>query len=89
MIVDWGIHHGNDTQRMFQSNQNVLYISLHRYDHGEFLPKSKNAKNANYDMVGEGHGEGFNVNIPWNEVSSSRPRIFPSKNVISNISFLA
>lgn len=50
---------------MFESNKKVLYISLHRYDYGEFFPKSDD---ANFDKVGEGRGEGFNVNIPWNKV---------------------
>lgn len=69
LIVDWDIHHGNGTQRMFLNSKNVLYISLHRYDHGEFFPKKSD---ANYDVVGNGRGEGFNVNIPWNKVSRSR-----------------
>lgn len=70
---------------MFQSNKNVLYISLHRYDNGEFFPKSKD---ANYDAVGDGRGEGFNVNIPWNKVSLHQDQEYSnSKSLISNISF--
>ena len=34
-----------------------------RYDNGTFFPCRED---ANYDRVGEGRGEGFNVNIPWN-----------------------
>lgn len=64
LIVDWDIHHGNGTQRMFENDNKVLYISLHRYDHGEFFPKSDD---GNYTVVGDGRGEGFNVNIPWNK----------------------
>lgn len=64
LIVDWDIHHGNGTQRIFETDNKVLYISLHRYEHGEFFPKSND---GNYTMVGEGRGEGFNVNIPWNK----------------------
>lgn len=62
--MDWDIHHGNGTQRMFEGDNKVLYISLHRYDHGGFFPKSDD---GNYTVVGEGRGEGFNVNIPWNK----------------------
>lgn len=40
LIVDWDIHHGNGTQRIFENDDKVLYISLHRYEHGEFFPKS-------------------------------------------------
>lgn len=64
LIVDWDIHHGNGTQRKFENSRKVLYISLHRYEHGEFFPKSND---GNYTMVGEGRGEGFNINIPWNK----------------------
>lgn len=38
-------------------------MSIHRYDYGHFFPRSQD---ANYDVVGEGNGIGFNVNIPWN-----------------------
>ena len=48
---------------MFYADKKVLYMSLHRYDHAKFYPCSED---ANYDNVGEGVGEGFNVNIPWN-----------------------
>jgi histone deacetylase 6 len=64
LIIDWDIHHGNGTQHIFDTNPNVLYISLHRYDHASFFPKSKD---ADYVVVGSGQGEGFNVNIPWNK----------------------
>ncbi|KAJ6654812.1 hypothetical protein lerEdw1_006501 [Lerista edwardsae] len=40
LIVDWDIHHGNGTQQAFYSDPNVLYISLHRYDNGNFFPGS-------------------------------------------------
>lgn len=65
LIVDWDVHHGNGTQHIFESSPNVLYISVHRYDHGNFFPKKVD---ADYTVVGEGSGEGFNVNIPWNKV---------------------
>lgn len=34
------IHHGNGTQQAFYSDPNVLYVSLHRYDNGNFFPGS-------------------------------------------------
>lgn len=67
LIVDWDVHHGNGTQHIFESNPHVLYISIHRYDNATFFPKSKD---ADYDAVGKGAGVGFNVNIPWNKVST-------------------
>ncbi|KAM5145734.1 protein deacetylase HDAC6 [Mantella aurantiaca] len=63
MILDWDIHHGNGTQHIFQEDDSVLYVSIHRYDEGLFFPSSQDAA---HDRVGVGSGEGFNVNIPWN-----------------------
>ena len=64
MILDWDVHHGNGIQHMFYNDPSVLYISLHRYDHGSFFPSSTD---ADYGKIGEGEGEGFNINIPWNK----------------------
>ncbi|XP_078501353.1 histone deacetylase 5 isoform X17 [Lissotriton helveticus] len=60
LIVDWDIHHGNGTQQAFYSNPNVLYISLHRYDNGNFFPGS-----GAPEEVGAGLGIGYNVNVAW------------------------
>lgn len=34
------VHHGNGTQEVFYNDPSVLYISLHRYDDGNFFPGS-------------------------------------------------
>lgn len=34
------VHHGNGTQQAFYSDPSVLYLSLHRYDDGNFFPGS-------------------------------------------------
>ncbi|XP_029995632.1 histone deacetylase 7 isoform X2 [Sphaeramia orbicularis] len=60
LIVDWDVHHGNGTQEVFYSDPNVLYMSLHRYDDGNFFPGSGSPAE-----VGSGAGEGFNVNVAW------------------------
>ncbi|XP_070695597.1 histone deacetylase 7 [Pempheris klunzingeri] len=60
LIVDWDVHHGNGTQEVFYSDPSVLYISLHRYDDGNFFPGSGSPAE-----VGSGAGEGFNVNVAW------------------------
>lgn len=65
LILDWDVHHGNGVQHAFEADPKVLYISIHRYDHGLFFPSSED---ANYDQVGSGEGEGYTVNIPWNKV---------------------
>jgi len=30
-IVDWDVHHGNGTQAIFQSDESVLFVSLHQW----------------------------------------------------------
>ncbi|XP_043103725.1 histone deacetylase 6 isoform X2 [Puntigrus tetrazona] len=62
LILDWDVHHGNGTQHIFEEDDSVLYISLHRYEDGAFFP---NSEDANFDKVGQGKGRGYNVNIPW------------------------
>ncbi|KAJ3157901.1 Histone deacetylase 6 [Geranomyces variabilis] len=39
MILDWDVHHGNGTQRIFYDDPTVLYVSIHRFDDGKFFPK--------------------------------------------------
>ncbi|XP_074835587.1 histone deacetylase 7 isoform X1 [Carettochelys insculpta] len=60
LVVDWDVHHGNGTQQVFYKDPEVLYISLHRHDDGNFFPGSGAA-----DEVGSGTGKGFNVNVAW------------------------
>uniref|UniRef100_A0A673AJJ8 Histone deacetylase n=1 Tax=Sphaeramia orbicularis TaxID=375764 RepID=A0A673AJJ8_9TELE len=60
LIVDWDVHHGNGTQQAFYSDPSVLYVSLHRYDDGNFFPGS-----GAPDEVGSGPGVGFNVNMAF------------------------
>ncbi|KAG4030058.1 hypothetical protein MFRU_013g00820 [Monilinia fructicola] len=68
LIVDWDIHHGNGTQNMFYDDPNVLYISIHVYDNGNFYPGQPDdlsIPDGNNDKVGRGAGLGKNVNIGW------------------------
>lgn len=60
MIIDWDVHHGNGTQLAFQNDPTVLYVSLHRYDDGDFYPGSGHPED-----VGSGAGAGFSVNVGW------------------------
>jgi acetoin utilization deacetylase AcuC-like enzyme len=55
-IVDWDVHHGNGTQRIFYDRKDVFYISLHRFP---FYPGS-----GATSEVGTGEGEGYTLNIP-------------------------
>uniref|UniRef100_A0A3Q3IMY8 Histone deacetylase domain-containing protein n=1 Tax=Monopterus albus TaxID=43700 RepID=A0A3Q3IMY8_MONAL len=54
--------HGNGTQHMFEDDNSILYISLHRYDNGGFFPHSEDAAP---NRVGVAKGAGFNVNVAW------------------------
>ncbi|CAN8008092.1 unnamed protein product [Ixodes pacificus] len=65
LIVDWDVHHGQATQYMFYDNPKVLYLSVHRYEHGEFWPE---LRESNFNYVGKGEGAGYNINIPLNKV---------------------
>ncbi|XP_074550672.1 histone deacetylase 4 isoform X2 [Halichoeres trimaculatus] len=60
LIVDWDVHHGNGTQQAFYTDPSVLYLSLHRFDDGNFFPGS-----GAPDEVGTGAGVGFNVNMAF------------------------
>uniref|UniRef100_A0A1A7X5M9 Protein deacetylase HDAC6 n=1 Tax=Iconisemion striatum TaxID=60296 RepID=A0A1A7X5M9_9TELE len=62
LILDWDVHHGNGTQHLFEEDDSVLYISLHRYDNGIFFPSSEDAAP---NRVGVAKGVGFNVNVAW------------------------
>ncbi|KAJ3697970.1 hypothetical protein LUZ61_001675 [Rhynchospora tenuis] len=62
LIVDWDVHHGNGTQRTFYDDSRVLFFSVHRFDSGSFYPSGGDGA---YCMIGEGPGQGYNINVPW------------------------
>ncbi|CAM0906635.1 unnamed protein product [Alopecurus aequalis] len=62
LIVDWDVHHGNGTQKMFYSDPRVLFFSVHRFDYGSFYPSQGDASHC---FIGEGAGQGYNINVPW------------------------
>ncbi|KAJ9677580.1 hypothetical protein PVL29_022522 [Vitis rotundifolia] len=62
LIVDWDIHHGNGTQKMFWKDPRVLFFSVHRHEFGSFYPANNDGF---YAMTGEGPGAGYNINVPW------------------------
>ncbi|CAA7259140.1 unnamed protein product [Cyclocybe aegerita] len=64
LILDWDVHHGNGTQRAFNEDPSVLYVSLHRYEQGIFYPCGPF---GSMQSCGEGPGLGYSVNIPWPE----------------------
>jgi acetoin utilization deacetylase AcuC-like enzyme len=56
-VVDWDVHHGNGTQKIFWEDPSVLTISSHQDNN--YPPDS-----GHVHEVGAGAGEGFNLNIP-------------------------
>ncbi|OAY72753.1 Histone deacetylase 5 [Ananas comosus] len=62
LIVDWDVHHGNGTQNTFYKDPHVLFFSVHRFDFGTFYPAGGDGSHC---MVGEGPGQGYNINVPW------------------------
>ncbi|PJF19637.1 hypothetical protein PSACC_00555 [Paramicrosporidium saccamoebae] len=63
IILDWDIHYGNGTQKIFASDPDVLFISIHRYDDGKFYPSDVEGSPT---YVGEASALGSSVNIGWN-----------------------
>ncbi len=55
-IVDIDAHHGNGTQDIFYRRDDILYISLHEEN---IFPGT-----GMLEDIGEGPGEGYNINIP-------------------------
>ena len=68
MILDWDVHHGNGTQKIFIADPDILFISIHRYDEGHFYPNGAEGSPA---FVGEGAAKGKSVNIGWNGPGAS------------------
>jgi len=55
-VVDFDVHHGNGTQRMFYDDPTVLYVSTHQFP---FYPGTGGAMET-----GRGRGAGFTLNVP-------------------------
>ncbi|KAG8379252.1 hypothetical protein BUALT_Bualt07G0069300 [Buddleja alternifolia] len=62
LVVDWDVHHGNGTQKMFYNDSRVLFFSVHRHEFGGFYPCGDDGSHI---MTGEGQGAGYNINVPW------------------------
>jgi acetoin utilization protein AcuC len=58
LIVDYDVHFGNGTSDIYYSDPDVLYISLHQD------PRTIYPGTGFVEQIGEGAGEGYNVNVP-------------------------
>jgi acetoin utilization deacetylase AcuC-like enzyme len=56
LIVDWDVHHGNGTQDMFWTDEQVGFFSIHRWP---FYPGTGDS-----DETGSGQGLGYTRNLP-------------------------
>ena len=56
MVLDWDVHHGNGTNDLFHSSDQVLFVSIHQ---SPLWPGSGPAAD-----VGSGAGTGYTVNLP-------------------------
>lgn len=56
-VVDWDVHHGNGTQKIFYDDPAVLTVSSHQ---DNYYP----ADSGHVHEIGAGAGEGYSVNIP-------------------------
>jgi acetoin utilization deacetylase AcuC-like enzyme len=56
LILDWDVHHGNGTNDIFHSSDQVLFISIHQWP---FYPGTGGAQD-----IGSGPGAGYTVNLP-------------------------
>jgi len=61
-IIDWDVHHGNGTQKIFYGDNRVLYCSIHQRD---IFPHT-----GWVDEVGTGKGKGFTINAPLHSKST-------------------
>ncbi|MDP8959590.1 MAG: histone deacetylase [Actinomycetota bacterium] len=56
-VIDWDVHHGNGTQSVFYSRDEVLYVSLHQFP---AYPGT-----GWLDETGTGRGAGTTLNFPF------------------------
>jgi acetoin utilization deacetylase AcuC-like enzyme len=64
-IVDFDIHHGNGTQRLFWADERILYISIHRWDNGLFYPHRQFESCSKAIGMENTPAEGKTVNIAF------------------------
>lgn len=56
LVVDWDVHHGNGTQDMFWTDEQIGFLSIHRWP---FYPGTGDS-----EETGSGPGLGFTRNLP-------------------------
>lgn len=80
-VLDIDYHHGNGTQNIFYSRNDVLTISIHGH------PKFAYPYFSGFeDEIGEGGGENFNINMPLKEIIDGREYFLILKKAAKRIS---
>ena len=73
-IVDWDVHHGNGTQKLFYHDKDTLFIDLHR---DNFYPHTGSS-----EETGKDDGIGYTINIPLEKGSDESVYIEHFKSTI-------
>ena len=73
-IIDWDIHHGNGTQKIFYPTDKVLYCSVH---HVDLFPGT-----GWIDEIGTGAGKGYTLNVPIRGGSTITEYVYVFEQVI-------
>lgn len=79
-ILDIDYHHGNGHQQIFYSRSDVLTVSIHGNPSFAYPYFTGFA-----DEIGEGEGEGFNINYPLKENISNEEYLTVLKNALKKI----
>jgi acetoin utilization deacetylase AcuC-like enzyme len=58
-IVDFDVHHGNGTQAAVESDQSIMFVSLHQH------PATLYPGSGHDWEIGTGCGRGFTINLPF------------------------
>ncbi len=60
LIIDFDVHHGNGTQDIFYADRSVFYFSTHEKNNYPYFTGEEGE-------IGKGEGEGFTLNIPYED----------------------
>ena len=85
LIVDWDVHHGNGIQQAFEADPNVLYISIHVHQDGNFYPAGPYGDHLH---CGIDAGIGKNINVPWpTKGMGDADYLFAFQNIVMPVAF--
>lgn len=73
-IIDWDLHHGNGTQKVFYPSDRVLFCSIHQVNS---FPRT-----GWVDEIGTGAGKGYTLNAPIREGSTLSDYLYVFNGII-------